>query len=156
MKEKFLSLTFLLLLSLPCFATPSVIIHLTDSTVIVCSLSKEPKMSFSDKSLTLSSVEGSVGQWLFADVDSWNFGDVEDADAVELVKVDKARIYIEEGRLSVEGVSADNVAVYDVGGRLLTPLLNNDGSRINISLSEFSKGTYMLKVNKSSVKFIVQ
>ena len=34
-------------------------------------------MTFGDKTITLSSIEGTVGQWDFSDVVSWNFADVE-------------------------------------------------------------------------------
>ena len=80
MKEKMLSvLLFALLGVLPTFASSSLLIHLKDSTVIVCSLAKEPQMSFGKKTITLSSLAGTVGQWNFTDVESWSFGDIEDS-----------------------------------------------------------------------------
>ena len=146
-------MVFAMLGSLPCFAGSSLLIHLTDSTVIVCSLDKEPKMLFGDNTITLSSTDGSVGQWDFADVESWDFAEI---DAVSDIKADKARILIEDSKLTVSGVSADKIAVYDLGGRLVTPSLNTSGNITSMSLNGLVKGTYLLKVGNNSVKFIVQ
>ena len=141
---------------LPGFASLSLLIHLSDSTEIVCSLAKEPKMSFQDKSMTLSSIDGTVGQWNFSDVESWNFADVKDVDAVNPVNADKARILIEDGKLTVAGIKADNIAVYDAAGRLVTPELNAVEDNISIDINGLERGSYLLKAGDSSIKFLVQ
>ena len=149
-------LTIAMLWSLPGFASLSLVMHLTDSTVVVCSLAKEPKMTFDDKTLTLSSIEGTVGQWDFAGVESWNIADVEDVDAVNQVNVDKARICIGEGIITVAGTDAEQIAVYDANGRSVTSMPNNAGDIISFSINGLAKGTYLLKVGNSSIKFLVQ
>ena len=141
---------------LPGFANLSLLIHLSDSTEIVCSLAKEPKMTFQDKSMTLSSIDGTVGQWDFSDVESWNFADVKDVSAVSQVNAEKALIRIEDGKLTISGVNADKIAVYDAGGLLVTPELNIEDGRISIGTKTFSKGTHLLKAGSSSIKFVVQ
>ena len=157
MKQKILCSMLLAMLGcLPCFADLSLLIHLTDSTEIVCSLAKEPTMTFGNKTITLSSKEGTVGQWDFSDVESWNFAEVEDADAVNPVYAEKARIRIEGGRITIAGVNADKIAVYDAGGRSLTPVPNSADGQISISIDGLPKGTYLLKAGNSSIKFLVQ
>ena len=157
MKQKILCSILLTLLGcMPCFANFSLLIHLTDSTEIVCSLAKKPTMTFQDKTITLSSVEGTIGQWDFSDVDSWNFADVKDVNAVNPVIEEKARILIEGSRITVIGVNADKIAVYDAGGRLVTPELNIEDSLISIGINTLSKGTHLLKAGNSSIKFLVQ
>ena len=141
---------------MPCFANLSLLIHLTDSTEIVCSLAKEPTMTFEDKTITLSSIEGTVGQWDFSDVESWNFAEVEDVDAVNPVNVEKACIRIEGGRITITGVKDDKIAVYDAGGRLSTPVPDSADGQISISINGLPKGTYILKAGNSSIKFLVQ
>ena len=141
---------------LPGFANLSLLIHLSDSTEIVCSLAKEPKMTFQDKSMTLSSIDGTVGQWDFSDVESWNFADVKDVSAVSQVNAEKALIRIEDGKLTISGVNADKIAVYDAGGLLVTPELNIEDGRISIGTKTFSKGTHLLKAGSSSIKFVAQ
>ena len=142
-----------LLGSIPCMAGSSILIHLADSTVIVCSLDSKPQMTFSDKTVTLSSVEGTVGEWRFADVDSWTFADIEDA--VGDIKIEKAQILIEDDRLTVTGTDADKISVFDAGGRSVTPSLQTTGSAVSFSIKGLAKGTYLLKVGNNSVKFMV-
>ena len=157
MKQKIICSVLLTMLGcMPCFANLSLLVHLTDSTEIVCSLAKEPKMTFQDKSMTLSSIDGTVGQWNFSDVESWNFADVKDVDAVNPVNADKARILIEDGKLTVAGIKADNIAVYDAAGRLVTPELNTVEGNINIDINGLERGSYLLKAGNSSIKFLVQ
>ena len=155
MKEKMLSvLLFALLGVLPTCASSSLLIHLKDSTVIVCSLAMEPQMSFGKKTITLSSLAGTVGQWNFTDVESWSVGDIEDS--IDELKGENAQIRIEGGNLTIAGNKAKNVAIYDLSGRLRTPSLDTAGNKTTISLSGLTKGTYVLKVGKSSVKFMVK
>lgn len=157
MKQKiFCSMLLAMLGCMPCFANLSLLIHLTDSTEIVCSLAKEPTMTFGDKTITLSSIEGTVGQWDFSDVVSWNFADVEDGDAVIPINAEKARIWIEGGRLTIAGVSAEKIAVYDAGGRSSIPVPDNADGQISININGLPKGTYLLKAGNSSIKFLVQ
>ncbi len=157
MKQKiFCSMLLTMLGCMPCFANLSLLIHLTDSTEIVCSLAKEPTMTFGDKTITLSSIEGTVGQWDFSDVVSWNFADVEDGDAVIPINAEKARIWIEGGRLTIAGVSAEKIAVYDAGGRSSIPVPDNADGQISININGLPKGTYLLKAGNSSIKFLVQ
>ena len=157
MKQKiFCSMLLAMLGCMPCFANLSLLIHLTDSTEIVCSLAKEPTMTFGDKTITLSSIEGTVGQWDFSDVVSWNFADVEDGDAVIPINAEKARIWIEGGRLTIAGVSAEKIAVYDAGGRSSTPVPDIADGQIVININGLPKGTYLLKAGNSSIKFLVQ
>ena len=157
MKEKILCVVLMSILGhLSCYAGPSLLIHLTDSTEIVCALAKEPKMTFAEKAMTLTTVEGIVGQWDFTDVDSWNFADVKDVSAVNPVNVEKARIRIEEGRITIAGVNADKIAVYDAGGRSSITVPESTDGQISISIDGLPKGTYILKAGNSSIKFLVQ
>lgn len=144
--------------NLPSLAS-SILIHLTDDTEIVCSLAKEPQMLFGEKTITLTSVKGTVGEWDFTDVDSWYFADVldqDEIDAIDKVNEDKSQIRIEEKTLTIAGNSAKNVAVYDINGRLVTPSLKTSAGSTSISLNGFGKGTYLLKAGNSCVKFIVK
>lgn len=157
MKQKILCSILLTLLGcMPCFANFSLLIHLTDSTEIVCSLAKKPTMTFQDKTITLSSVEGTVGQWDFSDVDSWNFADVKDVNAVNPVNEENARILIEGSKITVVGVNADKIAVYDAGGRSSITVPDSSDGQISISTDGLPKGTYILKAGNSSIKFLVQ
>ena len=157
MKQKiFCSMLLTMLGCMPCFANLSLLIHLTDSTEIVCSLAKEPTMTFGNKTITLSSIEGTVGQWDFSDVESWNFAEVDDPDAVIPINVEKARIWIEGGRITIAGVKADKIAVYDAGGRSSISVPDSTDNQISISIDGLPKGTYLLKAGNSSIKFLVQ
>ena len=153
-KGKFFSCMLIAMLgSIPCFAETSLVLHLADSTVIICSLAKQPQMTLEDNTISLSSLDGAVGEWDFSDVESWNFAEYTDVDAV---KVSKALIRIEDGELTVSGINAEKIKIYDLGGRLQTPSLNSEGNKTYISLDGFTKGTYLLSVGKDSVKFIVK
>ena len=138
---------------LPCFASSSLLIHLTVGTEIICGLSKEPQMLFGEKTITLTSINGTVGEWNFSDVDSWKFSDAldpDEVDAIGKVKEEKALVKIEDGRITIHN---SQFAVYDINGRLTTPAKAGSNT---ISLSGFSKGTYLLKTGNSCVKFIVK
>lgn len=111
-------------------------------------------MTFGDKTVTLSSLEGTVGEWSFADVESWTFADVEDG--VGEIRIEKAQILIDGDKLTVTGTDADKISFYDAGGRFVTPSLQTTGSAVGFSIKALSKGTYMLKVGNNSVKFMVQ
>ena len=139
--------------SMPCFAGTSLVIHLSDSAQIVCSLAKQPQMTLGENTISLSSLDGAVGEWSFSDVESWNFAETTDVDAS---KISKALIRIEDGELTVSGVNAENITIYDLGGREVNPSFNSTGNKSSISLDGFVKGTYLLKVGKNSVKFIVR
>ena len=93
MKKKALSAFIVAMLgSLPGFSS-SLVINLTDGTEIVCSLAKEPQMLFGEKSITLTSLVGEVGQWNFSDVESWQFSDRLDQDEIDAIDKLKAMGY---------------------------------------------------------------
>ena len=140
---------------LPEFASSSISIHLTDGTEIVCSLAKEPKMLFGEKTITLTSLKGTVGEWNFSDVDSWCFTDAldqDEVDAIDKVK-DSKKIKIEDGKITVAG---NNIAIYDIEGRLVTPTQKTNAGCTTVSLKGLTKGTYLLKAGKSCMKFVVK
>ena len=153
MKTRVLFAIIAMLGVLPCFASKALVILLTDSTKVVCSLNKEPKMVFGEKTLTLTSLDGSVGEWNFTDVASWSFAEVQDVDdAIKDIKSD--RIEINGNRLLVSGTKP--VAVYDLSGRLRTTRITTKDNSTSVDLSDFTKGTYLLKVGKSTMKFMVK
>lgn len=142
--------------SLPGFSS-SLVINLTDGTEIVCSLAKEPQMLFGEKSITLTSLVGEVGQWNFSDVESWKFSDrldQDEIDAIDKLKAEKPQIKIEEGRVLIQNTKFkeqnSQVAIYDANGRLM---FHVQGSVFNAN--KLVKGTYLLKVGESCIKFSV-
>ena len=154
MKKKALSAFIVAMLgSLPGFSS-SLVINLTDGTEIVCSLAKEPQMVFGEKTITLTSITGEVGQWDFDNVESWSFSDRQDQDEIDAigkVGADKPQIKIEEGKITIAGNNARNAAIYDANGRLLYRV---QGSAFNVD--KLAKGTYLLRVGDSCVKFNVR
>ena len=134
----------------PCRAASSLVLHLKDSTVVVCSLVKEPQMAFGKSTITLSSTEGTVGEWNFSDVVSWNFSDIDDA--IEEVMGDY--IEIKGDRIEVRGKK--QVAVCDMNGRQMKPSLSTSAGVTTVGLGGLPKGAYVLKVGRSSVKFMVK
>ncbi|MBO4802339.1 MAG: T9SS type A sorting domain-containing protein [Bacteroidaceae bacterium] len=154
LKGKRLSALIIALLGcLPDFAGTSLQIHLTDGTEVVCSLDKEPRMEFSENTITLSALEGRVGQWDFTDVESWSFVEV---DAIDAIPQKKDQIKIEKGKLTIVCSSADKVAVYDLSGRRVNPSLRTVGHTTTVGLNGFTAGTYVLRVGGSSIKFMVR
>jgi hypothetical protein len=137
---------------------------LSDGTEIVCSLAKEPQMLFGEKSITLTSLVGEVGQWDFVNVESWKFSDrldQDEIDAIDRVKAEKPRIMIEDGRIIIQNSKLKlqnsklkeqdlQAAVYDTSGRLMFQV---SGSKFNVN--RLAKGTYLLKVGDSCIKFSV-
>ena len=163
MKSRLFLLIMFAMLGIPSIANASplsLLIHLADGTEIVCALDREPQMLFGEKTITLTSLTGTVGQWNFADVESWVFSDVEDPDAIDNVKDGNARIKIEGGQLTIlnsQSTKANGqVAIYDTDGRLVTPSLKTANGMTNISLNGFAKGTYLLKTGNTCVKFLVK
>ena len=155
MKRKVFSAIMVAMLGiLPCLASSSLLIHLTDGTEILCSLAKEPQMTFGEKTITLSSLAGTVGEWDFTNVESWEFSDAldqDEIDAVDKMKADKPQIKIEEGKITVAGNKEKNAAIYDTSGRLMFKV---KGSAFNVN--RLTKGTYLLKVGDNCVKFNVR
>lgn len=157
MKKKALTAFVVAMLgALPGFSS-SLVINLTDGTEIVCSLAKEPQMLFGEKSITLTSLVGEVGQWSFSDVESWKFSDrmdQDEIDAIDKLKAEKPQIRIEEGRIIIHNSKFkeqnSQVAVYDTSGRLMFSV---QGSVFNVN--KLPKGTYLLKVDESCIKFSV-
>ena len=140
---------------LPGFASSSISIRLTDGTEIICSLAKEPQMQFGDKTITLTSLQGTVGEWSFSDVDSWHFSDALDPDEVDAIEKmkDCNKMKIEDGKVTVAG---SKVAVYDIEGRLVTPSLRTNAGSTTVNLKGLAKGTYLLKSVNSCLKFVVK
>jgi hypothetical protein len=154
MKVKVLSAIVVAMLGiLPCFAGKALVIHLADSTEIVCSLLKEPQMVFGEKSITLSSVEGTVGEWNFSDVVSWTFAEYQDVDDA-IKEIEGKKLLLTTSGLEVYGEK--NIAIYDMSGKRLEVRGETKGNTTNISFSGMPKGAYVLKVGKSSVKFVVK
>lgn len=157
MKKRFVfSLITAIIWALPCFGSYSLLIHLTDGSKIICSLEKEPQMTFAGKTITLTSLDGGVGQWNFSDVDSWSFLDNEIIDAVGQEEGERIQVWIQNGRLIARGSKAENLSIYDVNGRLVTTSHPTTADNITFSLSRFSKGNYLIKVGKSCIKFSVK
>lgn len=133
MRKKVLSALMIAMLGvLPSFGR-SLVVNLTDGTEIVCSLAKEPQMLFGEKTITLTSLAGEVGQWSFSNVESWKFSDQPDQDeidAVDKVKSEKPRIMIEEGRITVVGKNVKDAAVYDTNGRLMFNVQRRRGRKL--------------------------
>ena len=154
MKVKVLSTILIAMLGfLPCFAGKALVIHLTDSTEIVCSLIKEPQMTFGKKSITLTSVDGTVGEWNFSDVVSWTFIDYTDVDDA-IKEVEGKKIQITANSIEINGEK--NIAIYDTSGKKIEMRSVTKGSTTTVNLSGMPKGTYLLKVGKNSAKFMVK
>jgi len=139
--------------SFPCFAATALVLHFTDSTEIVCVLAKQPQMQFSQNAITLTSVDGMVGQWDFADVESWHFADVS---ATHDIEADQVMIRMEGDKITVSGLKTQNVALYDVSGRLISTSLDAIDDTVGISLNGFTTGIYLLKVGDKCLKFMVR
>ncbi|MCR4592042.1 MAG: T9SS type A sorting domain-containing protein [Bacteroidaceae bacterium] len=58
---------------------------------------------------------------------------------------------IKEGQVTIAGNNAKDAAIYDANGRII---YKAQGSKIN--LNRLAKGTYLLKVGESCVKFSVR
>lgn len=132
---------------MPCVASSSLLIHLADGTAVVCSLAREPQMLFGDKTITLTDLTGEVGEWNFSDVESWQFSDAIDPD-----EVDKVRMVIEDDKLT----SSAEIAVYDLNGRQLKTKLKRNKDVSGVNLNGLPKGTYLVKVGKSCVKYSIR
>jgi hypothetical protein len=154
MKVKVLSVIVVAMLGiLPCFAGKALIIHLSDSTQIVCSLLKEPQMAFGEKSITLSSVEGTVGEWNFSEVLSWTFEEYEDVDEA-IKEVEGKKLLLTATGIDVYGEK--NIAIYDMSGKKMEVKGQTKDNTTSVSFSGMPKGAYVLKVGKNSVKFMVR
>ena len=135
---------------LPSVAGSSLLIHLKDGTDVICSLSKEPQMEFGEKTITLTSLKGTVEQWNFSDVESWEYADMLDDDEIDAVK--DVRINIHDSEFVIHN---SQVAVYDLSGRRVNPKLQKTGNITRASLRGLPKGTYLLKVGDNCVKFSI-
>lgn len=148
MKNKVLCAILMAVLGvLPIVASSSLLIHLADGTEIVCSLSKEPQMLFGNKTITLTALTGEVGEWNFSDVESWQFADVMDPD-----EVDKIQWVVEDAKLT----ASSPIAVYDLSGRQVKAKVTASEGANSVSLEGLPKGTYLVKVGKSCVKYSIR
>ena len=109
-------------------------------------------MVFGEKTITLTSLKGTVEQWDFSDVESWEFSDMMDDDEVDAIK--DVNISIHDSEFTVRNNS--QVAVYNLSGRQVNAKLKASGSASNINLNGLPKGTYLLKAGKSCVKFSIR
>ena len=148
MKNKVLCAMLMALLGvLPSVASSSLLIHLTDGTEIVCSLAKEPQMLFGDKTITLTTLTGEIGEWNFSDVESWNFSDALDPD-----EEDGIQMVVEGAKLT----ASSEIAVYDLNGRQVNAGLKKNNGVFSVNLNGLPKGTYLVKVGKSCVKYSIR
>lgn len=146
-KKVFYAVMLAMLGLLPCVAGNSLLIHLSDGTEIVCSLAKEPQMLFGNKTITLTALTGEVGEWNFSDVESWQFADVMDPD-----EVDKIQWVVEDAKLT----ASSPIAVYDLSGRQVKAKVTASEGANSVSLEGLPKGTYLVKVGKSCVKYSIR
>ena len=141
--------------TLPGLAGESLLVRLMDGTEVVCSLSKEPQMVFGEKTITLTSQEGAVGQWTFTDIDYWKFVDVEE-DAIVIARTEKPVVRISSDELLIAGANARSMSVHDLSGRQRTTSLTMADGTVRVSLKTLPRGTYLLKVGDNSMKLVVR
>lgn len=128
------------------------ILTLSDNTTVQCTFSQQPVMTFSDTTLSLSTADSQVGQWLFSDVASWRFEAVEET-AIQGALQDAA-IRISEGQIAVQ--SAKPVALYDTAGRKVAAPVSQQGTLQTLSTSSLPAGIYLLKAGNAAFKFCVK
>lgn len=129
---------------------------LNDGTEVYCDFTKRPQMSFSNDVVSLVSVEGTVGEWVFADVKSWSFADSEVL-GIDAKKEDNGSVIsFSDDCVKVCGSDGDVVNVYDTDGRLvIRRKLSKDGIAL-VQFLELKGGVYVFKSGRNSIKFIIR
>lgn len=124
-------------------------ITLANENTVTCTFSEKPVMTLLEGKLTLTTSEANVGAWEFAEVKSWAFIKMEVDDIEETAS--EAQIVITDEAIFM-GNRKGIAYVYDISGQTVATI--NLDSTSQISLAPFSTGTYILKADDVTVKFL--
>lgn len=124
-------------------------IFLANGNTVTCSFAEKPVMTLLEGKLSLTTSEANVGDWEFAEVKSWSFIKME-VDGIEETASEKQIVITDEAIFM--GSKKGMAYVYDISGQMVATI--NLDSTSQISLAPFSTGTYILKADDVTVKFL--
>ena len=126
-------------------------LSLADGTSVTCLFDKQPQMTFTTGTLTLTTTDGNIGTWNFADVEQWTF---VAADGISSPVAAKG-IAINGNTISLSGTDALGATLYDITGKAIaTAAPSASGSAV--SLSGLQPGVYVLRAGRNTIKFNVR
>lgn len=142
-------------LSLICLLLTLTVIKAADRTLVIetatngklsIRLSDSPEITFSGKTMLISSAAGSYSLEI-SDIVQSAFE--SEATAIAQVPTDELRFsYSANGQITIEGVdSPSDVRLHAVDGRKLPVQVSANGDRLTVSLSTLPKGVYIISVN---------
>lgn len=159
MKQKLFSL--LLTLSLFTCGLPaqtagdklSLDVLLNNGTTVSCLFEKLPVMTFADGKIRLSAQDAELGNWEFSEVKSWSFNTTN---AIGNTKsTAKPQLYFDGKQLRLSGLAEGTLHIYDLQGRVVLKDKVGTEHTSGIDLSTLPKGTYVVVVGSTSVKFAI-
>lgn len=128
-------------------------IFLSDDSTITCEFAKQPQLSFSNGTMTLTTSDSTIGSWEFSKVKKWNFVDAETV-AVKSLEAEKPLLTIQENAITISTQKQEKANLYDTSGKLYQSI--SVKGQAQIPLSKLPAGVYILKVASSSTKFVVK
>lgn len=132
----------------------AMVVWMTDGTQVRHMLSDEPKTSFLNGTLFLSSNKVSISYPL-DQVRKYTFeGEYQQVNISQL-RPGEVRMWETKDAVKFEGLEAGTpVEVYNMDGRMLSQQTAQEGVATIASLAEFPTGTYIVKIKNQTIKFL--
>ncbi len=130
------------------------VLTLNDGSVSKFALTDAPEISFNDN-LMVVTCDGDELSTELADVDNYTFVTEQVATKVSpiTVKDGKSVSDVAFRNAQITGLNADgHVTVYDINGKAITTLVADAEGKVNVDLSNLSKGIYILHTPTKNFK----
>ena len=152
MKKNYLLAVAIAFMSANLAMAKSLVLTLADNTKVYYLLGGDvnPKMHFLDGKLTVNADE-----YTFEGIKNFRISNEDDPNGIESILGKNPSATLQDGTLYINKlVSADEVKVYNAAGATVNATIGTTGSMTTIDAANLAKGVYVVKIGKSSVKFI--
>lgn len=152
MKKNYLMAVAIAFMSANFAMAKSLVLTLADNTKVYYLLGgeKDPKMHFLEGKLTINADE-----YTFEGIKSFRISNEDDPNGIESIFEKNPSTKLQNGTLYIsKTASADAVKVYNAAGVLVNATIGNAGDMTTVDATNLAKGVYIVKIGKSSIKFI--
>lgn len=149
MKKLLLSIALLFSAScLSAWAESCLVLQMRDGNQHLFVLSQQPRLSFAEGSLIMTSAEAEAA-FALSDIENFHFADQDMA--IGRVEANDSRFSFVQGQLTIEGF-AGLVTICDANGRTVCSMQAGGQTPFGFNLGDCPKGAYMVRFGQHVVK----
>lgn len=150
MRRRILSLTTCLCLSISALTAKSLVMTLTDGTLVYYLLGGDvnPMLRFVDDGVTVN-----TDAYSFSNLKNFYISQTDDPNGIEH-KLADAKVSFSHHVLAIPSVDAGSVRVYSVDGTRVHPVVRSEAGFLFVDLNHLPQGIYAVKVGDTSLKVV--